>query len=162
MHVCPTPGLDPGHHPGPARPGVGNTPGFTADGAVPGCPLHGEARVRPHLPACAGYFTPYTTRGTTLHVPDGRTRTPETRSSLEARCARIRLIAQICATNSGILKFESEFTSLSVNGFPTSVGFFRFFFRRSFELLVSHRLRLQENKFSFVLQPAASINSLEQ
>ena len=46
----------------------------------------------------------------TINQPDGRTRTPETRSSLEARCARIRLIAQICATNSGILKFESEFT----------------------------------------------------
>ena len=63
MHAraCPTLGLDPGHHLGPARPGVGNTPGFTADGAVPGCPLHGEARVRPHPPACAGYFTPYTT-----------------------------------------------------------------------------------------------------
>ena len=61
MHsrACPTLGLDPGHHLGPARPGVGNTPGFTADGAVPGCPLHGEARVRPHLPPCAGYFTPY-------------------------------------------------------------------------------------------------------
>ena len=61
MHAraCPTLGLDPGHHLGPARPGVGNTPGFTADGAVPGCPLHGEARVRPHPPACAGYFTPY-------------------------------------------------------------------------------------------------------
>ena len=42
------------------------------------------------------------------------------------------------------------------------VSDFSNFFRRSFELLVSHRLRLQENKFSFVLQPAASITGTSE
>ena len=35
------------------------TPGLTAAGGVPGCWLHGEARVTPHPPACAVYRIPY-------------------------------------------------------------------------------------------------------
>ena len=57
---CPTPGLDPGHHRGSARPGVGLTPGFTANAGVPGCAHHSEARVIPHLPPCPVYRIAYT------------------------------------------------------------------------------------------------------
>ena len=62
MHAsCPSPGIDPGHHQGRhGPPGVGITPSFTADGIVPGCTLHSEARVMPDPPLCAGYRIAYT------------------------------------------------------------------------------------------------------
>ena len=60
MHACmPHPGHRPRASPGSARPGVGITPSFTADGVVPGCTLHSEARVMPDPPLCAGYRIAY-------------------------------------------------------------------------------------------------------
>ena len=105
MHACklelPHPGHRPRASPGSARPGVGITPSFTADGVVPGCTLHSEARVMPD-PPCARATTRCTGVDRQVQVGPGRLRSQS--GNRDSRALRVNKIVELSGAPQAALR----------------------------------------------------------